>query len=106
MNLLVDHPDSVEYFWPDRPVGRIEDDHIPFLNRGIHTSYTTIAKMMACIMLSLLGDPHPVSLRQVSVSSTLSLLPSRPCGTHLMTTSRTWIAPPFRTLTRSYRSLC
>ncbi|XP_028995629.1 glutaminyl-peptide cyclotransferase [Betta splendens] len=35
MNLLADHPDSVEYFWPDRPVGRIEDDHIPFLNRGV-----------------------------------------------------------------------
>ncbi|KAF3701396.1 Glutaminyl-peptide cyclotransferase [Channa argus] len=35
MNLLVDHPNNVEYFWPDQPVGRIEDDHIPFLDRGV-----------------------------------------------------------------------
>ncbi|XP_070698886.1 glutaminyl-peptide cyclotransferase [Pempheris klunzingeri] len=35
MNQLVNHPNSVEYFWPDRPVGRILDDHIPFLNRGV-----------------------------------------------------------------------
>lgn len=34
MNQLVDHPNSVQYFWPDRPVGHIQDDHIPFLNRG------------------------------------------------------------------------
>uniref|UniRef100_A0A3B3UWT8 Glutaminyl-peptide cyclotransferase n=1 Tax=Poecilia latipinna TaxID=48699 RepID=A0A3B3UWT8_9TELE len=33
MNQLVEHPNSVQYFWPDRPVGRILDDHIPFLNR-------------------------------------------------------------------------
>lgn len=35
MNQLSDHATSVEYFWPDRPVNRIEDDHIPFLNRGV-----------------------------------------------------------------------
>ncbi|XP_026165497.1 glutaminyl-peptide cyclotransferase [Mastacembelus armatus] len=35
MNQLVDHPNSVQYFWPDRPVGQIQDDHIPFLNRGV-----------------------------------------------------------------------
>ncbi|KAG7226254.1 hypothetical protein INR49_003004 [Caranx melampygus] len=35
MNQLVDHPNSVQYFWPDRPVGHIQDDHIPFLNRGV-----------------------------------------------------------------------
>ena len=35
MNQLVDHPNSVEYFWPDHLVGRVLDDHIPFLNRGI-----------------------------------------------------------------------
>ncbi|MEQ2223835.1 hypothetical protein ILYODFUR_001144 [Ilyodon furcidens] len=35
MNQLVQHPNSVQYFWPDRPVGRILDDHIPFLNRGV-----------------------------------------------------------------------
>ncbi|XP_035466001.2 glutaminyl-peptide cyclotransferase [Scophthalmus maximus] len=35
MNQLVDHPTSVQYFWPDRPVGHIQDDHIPFLNRGV-----------------------------------------------------------------------
>lgn len=34
MNQLSDHPSSMEYFWPDRPVSHIEDDHIPFLNRG------------------------------------------------------------------------
>ncbi|XP_020500675.1 glutaminyl-peptide cyclotransferase [Labrus bergylta] len=36
MNQLVDHPDSVEYFWPNRPVGTIQDDHVPFLNRSVH----------------------------------------------------------------------
>lgn len=35
MNQLVDHPDSVEYFWPNHPVGSIQDDHLPFLNRGV-----------------------------------------------------------------------
>lgn len=35
MNQLVDHPNSVQYFWPDQPIGHIQDDHIPFLNRGI-----------------------------------------------------------------------
>ncbi|KAK2826264.1 hypothetical protein Q5P01_020478 [Channa striata] len=36
MNLLVDHLNSVEYFWPDRPIGRVADDHVPFLDRGVH----------------------------------------------------------------------
>ncbi|XP_044023934.1 glutaminyl-peptide cyclotransferase [Siniperca chuatsi] len=35
MNQLVDHPNSVQYFWPNHPVGQIQDDHIPFLNRGV-----------------------------------------------------------------------
>ncbi|XP_073339455.1 glutaminyl-peptide cyclotransferase [Pagrus major] len=35
MNQLVNHPNSVEYFWPDVPVGHIQDDHVPFLNRGV-----------------------------------------------------------------------
>ncbi|XP_068436639.1 glutaminyl-peptide cyclotransferase [Clinocottus analis] len=35
MNQLVDHPHNVQYFWPNRPVGQIQDDHIPFLNRGV-----------------------------------------------------------------------
>ncbi|XP_037341826.2 glutaminyl-peptide cyclotransferase [Pungitius pungitius] len=35
MNQLVDHPDSVHYFWPNQPVGHIQDDHIPFLSRGV-----------------------------------------------------------------------
>ncbi|XP_041667849.1 glutaminyl-peptide cyclotransferase [Cheilinus undulatus] len=36
MNELVDHPESVEYFWPDRPMGPIQDDHLPFLRRGVN----------------------------------------------------------------------
>ncbi|KAM9777803.1 glutaminyl-peptide cyclotransferase [Neosynchiropus ocellatus] len=32
---LQNHPEEIEYFWPDRPVGRVEDDHVPFLNRGV-----------------------------------------------------------------------
>ncbi|XP_074517250.1 glutaminyl-peptide cyclotransferase [Sebastes fasciatus] len=35
MNQLVDHPNSVQYFWPNQPVGHIQDDHIPFLNRDV-----------------------------------------------------------------------
>uniref|UniRef100_UPI0037E73732 glutaminyl-peptide cyclotransferase n=1 Tax=Semicossyphus pulcher TaxID=241346 RepID=UPI0037E73732 len=35
MNQLVDHPDSVEYFWPDQTIGHIQDDHVPFLNKGV-----------------------------------------------------------------------
>ncbi|XP_054470305.1 glutaminyl-peptide cyclotransferase [Anoplopoma fimbria] len=35
MNQLVDHPNNEQYFWPNVPVGHIQDDHIPFLNRGV-----------------------------------------------------------------------
>lgn len=35
MNQLADHPESVQYFWPNHPVGHVQDDHIPFLNRGV-----------------------------------------------------------------------
>lgn len=35
MNTLADHPNNVQYFWPNVPVGHIEDDHIPFLIRGV-----------------------------------------------------------------------
>ncbi|XP_028856462.1 glutaminyl-peptide cyclotransferase [Denticeps clupeoides] len=35
MGQLEDHPSEVQYFWPGLPVGPIEDDHIPFLNRGV-----------------------------------------------------------------------
>uniref|UniRef100_A0A1A8QTR9 Glutaminyl-peptide cyclotransferase n=1 Tax=Nothobranchius rachovii TaxID=451742 RepID=A0A1A8QTR9_9TELE len=35
MNQLAEHPNSVQYFWPDRHVGRVIDDHVPFLNRGV-----------------------------------------------------------------------
>lgn len=31
---LEDHPNEVQYFWPGLPVGPIQDDHIPFLQRG------------------------------------------------------------------------
>ncbi|KAF1375052.1 hypothetical protein PFLUV_G00235420 [Perca fluviatilis] len=34
MNQLVDH-NNVQYFWPNQPVGHVQDDHIPFLNRGV-----------------------------------------------------------------------
>ncbi|XP_072313948.1 glutaminyl-peptide cyclotransferase [Eucyclogobius newberryi] len=36
MNQLVDHPNDVQYFWPNVPVGPVQDDHIPFLIRGVH----------------------------------------------------------------------
>lgn len=45
MNELVDHPNTVQYFWPDRPVGHIQDDHIPFLSRGIQTNNAANANM-------------------------------------------------------------
>lgn len=50
LNQLEDHPNIVEYFWPDRPVGRIEDDHIPFLDKGNHTTNTITSKNYAYIM--------------------------------------------------------
>ena len=34
MGELVDHPTDVQYFWPNMPVGFVQDDHVPFLNRG------------------------------------------------------------------------
>lgn len=102
MNQLVDHPNSVQYFWPDRPVGHIQDDHIPFLNRG-RTQIPHIWSQYR--QYSAFGWCHSVPLCQVCTSSTLSPPPSRPCGTRSMTTSRTWIAPPFRTSTRSCRFL-
>lgn len=36
VNQLVDHPNKVQYFWPNIPVGHVQDDHIPFLVRGVH----------------------------------------------------------------------
>lgn len=36
MNQLVDHPNDVQYFWPNQPVGHVQDDHIPFLDKGVH----------------------------------------------------------------------
>ncbi|KAF7666945.1 hypothetical protein LDENG_00087760 [Lucifuga dentata] len=36
MDELVDHPNDVQYFWPSLPVGHVQDDHIPFLNRGVY----------------------------------------------------------------------
>ncbi|KAG5265890.1 hypothetical protein AALO_G00247460 [Alosa alosa] len=32
---LEDHANEVQYFWPGLPVGPIQDDHIPFLQRGV-----------------------------------------------------------------------
>ncbi|XP_024285679.1 glutaminyl-peptide cyclotransferase [Oncorhynchus tshawytscha] len=32
---LKDHPNDVQYFWPGMPVGPVQDDHMPFLNRGV-----------------------------------------------------------------------
>lgn len=61
----------------------------------------TSVDMITYVVLAVFADPHSVFLRQVFPSSTSSPPPSRRCGTRLMTTSRTWIAPPFRTSTRS-----
>ncbi|XP_061896500.1 glutaminyl-peptide cyclotransferase [Entelurus aequoreus] len=47
MNQLENHLDEVEYFWPDHPVGQIQDDHIPFLNRGVR-------------VLHIIPSPFPV----------------------------------------------
>ncbi|XP_004401022.1 PREDICTED: glutaminyl-peptide cyclotransferase-like protein isoform X2 [Odobenus rosmarus divergens] len=35
MNLLQSHPQEVMYFQPGEPPGSVEDDHIPFLRRGV-----------------------------------------------------------------------
>ncbi|KAG7509935.1 hypothetical protein JOB18_008788 [Solea senegalensis] len=35
MNQLENHPDRVQYFWPEHSLGRVEDDHIPFLKKGV-----------------------------------------------------------------------
>ncbi|KAL0969261.1 hypothetical protein UPYG_G00224670 [Umbra pygmaea] len=32
---LKEHSDDVQYFWPGIPVGRVQDDHMPFLNKGV-----------------------------------------------------------------------
>ena len=37
MGELVDHPIEVQYFWPNMPVGFVQDDHVPFLNRGSYS---------------------------------------------------------------------
>lgn len=50
------------------------------------------------------SDCFAVSFWQAFRSSTSFPPPSLPCGTRLTTTSRTWIAPPLRTSTRSCRS--
>jgi glutaminyl-peptide cyclotransferase len=35
LNLLQSHPQEVTYFQPGEPPGSVEDDHIPFLRRGV-----------------------------------------------------------------------
>ncbi|KAM5237331.1 glutaminyl-peptide cyclotransferase-like protein isoform 2-T2 [Ctenodactylus gundi] len=35
LNLLQSHPEEVMYFLPGEPPGSVEDDHIPFLRRGV-----------------------------------------------------------------------
>ncbi|XP_069313104.1 glutaminyl-peptide cyclotransferase-like protein isoform X4 [Eulemur rufifrons] len=35
LNLLQSHPQEVMYFQPGEPPGSVEDDHIPFLRRGV-----------------------------------------------------------------------
>ncbi|KAM9354888.1 glutaminyl-peptide cyclotransferase [Pholidichthys leucotaenia] len=35
MNQQVEHPNSVQYFWPDHSLRPIEDDHLPFQSRGV-----------------------------------------------------------------------
>ncbi|XP_078216284.1 glutaminyl-peptide cyclotransferase-like protein isoform X3 [Callithrix jacchus] len=35
LNLLQSHPQEVMYFQPGEPIGSVEDDHIPFLRRGV-----------------------------------------------------------------------
>ncbi|XP_056152469.1 glutaminyl-peptide cyclotransferase [Lampris incognitus] len=35
MGELVDHPNDVQYFWPSLSVGHVQDDHVPFLIRGV-----------------------------------------------------------------------
>lgn len=102
MNQLSDHATSVEYFWPDRPVNHIEDDHIPFLNRGATRVTARVTEEHGVFFF--FANCYAVSLWQVYRSSTSSPPPSLLCGTRLTTTSRTWIAPPLRTSTRSCRS--
>lgn len=104
MNQLVNHPTSVEYFWPDVPVGHIQDDHLPFLNRGDTLNTTNVISIVYIVQLCWVMTFLCLSC-QVCASSTSSRRPSRLCGTRLTTTSRTWIAPPFRTSTRSCRFL-
>nr|KAF6281926.1 glutaminyl-peptide cyclotransferase like [Pipistrellus kuhlii] len=35
LNLLQAHPQEAMYFQPGEPPGSVEDDHIPFLRRGV-----------------------------------------------------------------------
>uniref|UniRef100_A0A8C9J017 glutaminyl-peptide cyclotransferase n=1 Tax=Piliocolobus tephrosceles TaxID=591936 RepID=A0A8C9J017_9PRIM len=35
LNLLQSHPQELMYFQPGEPFGSVEDDHIPFLRRGV-----------------------------------------------------------------------
>ncbi|XP_017332703.1 glutaminyl-peptide cyclotransferase isoform X1 [Ictalurus punctatus] len=44
---LEDHPNEVQYFWPGMPVGPVQDDHMPFLSRGVR-------------VLHLIPSPFPI----------------------------------------------
>lgn len=72
MNQLVNHPTSVEYFWPDVPVGHIQDDHLPFLNRGDTLNTTNVISIV--YRAALLGDHLPVPL--LSGVRVVHLIPS------------------------------
>lgn len=105
MNQLVEHPNSVQYFWPDRPVGRILDDHIPFLSRGLYHLYQNHHASLLVYSLSSVFILPPPFLLQVLGFFTSYLTPSHLCGTRLMIMKHTLTAPQFRTWTRSFRFL-
>lgn len=71
MNQLVNHPHSMQYFWPNQPVGQIQDDHLPFLSRGMHNKWKLITNMIIVLFWRWFTSCH--SLLGVRI---LHLIPS------------------------------
>uniref|UniRef100_A0A674AWL2 Glutaminyl-peptide cyclotransferase n=1 Tax=Salmo trutta TaxID=8032 RepID=A0A674AWL2_SALTR len=53
MQNIGERPSKLHYFWPGMPVGPVQDDHMPFLNRGVHILYL-IPTPFPCVILQVL----------------------------------------------------
>uniref|UniRef100_A0A674AXN7 Glutaminyl-peptide cyclotransferase n=1 Tax=Salmo trutta TaxID=8032 RepID=A0A674AXN7_SALTR len=59
MQNIAEGPSKLHYFWPGMPVGPVQDDHMPFLNRGKLT-HNTLGLTPVCTSSISSPPPSPV----------------------------------------------